>query len=417
MLESILTFQFILNQKPSGEVEPEFQPIILLFNNDQFSDTNYSDLISKSDIFSIFYHHTTGIHEIRGSFSNFYMGRLKEHPYQVYSYFKQVENETQFVTILIFSLTDDIEIFEEIIKKMAARLDYLYESLEKARTVNQVSLISNINNALEKELKFVNFQIERLFNLDKIQKAALIFNNPERLTILNNLREAPKSKKEMREILEQIKENPNLDLLLEPFLELNLIKRDWIKGERDKKTGIIKDQGECLFLTKDIILVRVPNSNLINYLKENESELYPKYMEKVIEFFSPYDPTNQPAEETKKLASILLNPDLYDNLVLMRNKFYPSDKIPNIFSEFVNVSEILDDLKDFNIITEITDKTGRNWIFLLTDIKPIIFFPEFLLLKIRDAYKTSEHKFKISNEMAKKALELLETAYPEKIEF
>jgi hypothetical protein len=278
-------------------------------------------------------------------------------------------------------------------------------------------LMSKINANFQKELKYTVFQIKRLTSLDKVQKVALIFNNYERMEILKTLRQIPKSKKDMRDIVERVRENPNLDVLLEPFLELNLIRRDWIKGKRDKRTGLVTDQGEYLFLTKDVDLIRKPNIELLKHLKDTKHELYQKYEEKVIEFFSNYDPLTQTLEEKKKLSSLLLNPDIYDIFAMLRNKFYPRDKLPNIFSEFANIETMLDELIKLKIITEIKDKQGRSWLLLLTDVAPVIFFPEYLLTNIKDAYHSQDGKKKIPFEVAKMALGLLEVAYPEKVEF
>ncbi|MBY9019172.1 MAG: hypothetical protein KGD66_10115, partial [Candidatus Lokiarchaeota archaeon] len=63
------------------------------------------------------------------------------------------------------------------------------------------------------------------------------------------------------------------------------------------------------------------------------------------------------------------------------------------------------------------DQKERPWLLLLSDIQPIIFFPEYLLNNIKDAYQSEDVKKKIPFEVAKKALDLLEVAYPEKIEF
>jgi hypothetical protein len=417
MIQAILSFQFVLHEMETGEIEPEFIPIQLIFKEKKFTKEDFSDLITKTDIFSIFYHHTTSVHEITGAYSNFYSGRLKNTPYNVISYFKQETTDSQYLAISLFSLNDELAIFESLIKSMGERLDVIFETLDRAKNMKQISLIDNINKNLEKELKFAIFQVERLSNLDKLQKVALIFNNEERIKILNILRECPISKRELRDILENIKENSNIDLLIEPFLELNLLRRDWIKGRRDKNTGLVKQQGEYLFLIKDLSLIRLPNANLLNHLKDTKHELYEKYKVKVAEFFSQYDPSTQSIEDTKKLASILLNPDIYDLFSLIRNKFYPLDKIPNIFSEFADVDLILDELKNLKVITEIKDEHNRSWIFLLTDIKPLIFFPEYLLIKLRDACKTTDKHKNITYEIAEKALELLEVAYPEKVEF
>ena len=417
MIEAILTFEFVLIQKPTGEVEPEFKPLVFIFENKDFSEKNVLELLATSDLFSILYHHTTSIREIAGGFSNFYEGRLKETQYQVSSYFKQEESGKQYLAILIFTLDDDLGIYEDIIKELAKRLDYLFETYETAKKTNQISLMSKINSNFQTELKYAVYQIKRLTSLDKLQKVALIFNSYERLEILKVLREFPKSKKDVRDIIERIRENPNLDILLEPFLELNLIRRDWIKGKRDKRTGLIKDQGEYLFLTKDVDLIRKPNLELLKHLKGSNHELYPKYEEKVIEFFSNYNPNTQTIENKKKLASLLLNPDIYDIFAMLRNKFYPRDKLPNIFSEFANIDMMLEDLIKLNIVTDIKDQKGRIWLFLLSDIAPVIFFPEYLLNNIKEAYHNKDSKKKIPFEVAKMALELLEVAYPEKVEF
>ncbi|MFX1419618.1 MAG: hypothetical protein ACFE9N_11920 [Promethearchaeota archaeon] len=417
MIQSILTFQFKINQKETGEIEPEFEPIQLIFREDKFDEENFSELLAVNDIFAIFYQHTTGLFGVKYSYSNFYEGRLKETPYQVISYFKQVADGTQYLAISIFELDDEIEIFEDLIKEMGNRLDVIFDKLTRARNSKQLSLIENINIRLKNEIKFTIFQVDRLSNLDKLQKAALIYNSNERLKILEILREAPISKKEMKSMLEKMTSTVNVDILLQPFLELNLIRRDWIKGEKDKKTGEITHQGEYLFLVKDIILSRIPNENLLNHFKETKNELLPLYRQKVVDFFADYDPYKQPLEQTKKLASILLNPDVYDFFVLMRHNHYPLDKIPKIFSEFAVTEILLEDLKNLRIITEVIDENDRKWICLLTDIKPLIVFPEYLLPKIRAAFKDQDSDGAITYEIARKALSLLEITYPEKVSF
>ncbi len=417
MIQGILTFQFNINQKETGEIEPEFEPIQLILRDENLGEDNFSAVLSQNDIFAIFYQHTTGLFGVKYSYTNFYTGRLKETPYQVISYFKQVADGTQYLAISIFELDDEIEIFEDLINDMGSRLDTIFDKLTRAKNSKQISLIENINIRLKNEIKFTIFQVDRLSNLDKLQKIALIYNSNERLKILEVLREHPISKGDLKKIIESMAVSINVDILLQPFLELNIIRRDWIKGEKDRKTGEIKHQGEYLFLVKDIMMARIPNENLLNHFKDTENELYPIYRQKVIDYFSNYDPYTQPLDEIKKLASLLLSPDAYDFFVLMRHNHYPLDKIPKIFSEFAVTELLLDDLKDLNIITEIIDKNDRKWICLLTEIKPLIIFPEYLLPKIRTAYKNQDNDGEITYEIAKKALSLLEITYPEKVEF
>jgi hypothetical protein len=418
LIQAILTFQFKLNQnEDTGEINPEFSPIQLVFQNDQFNEENYHELIQINDIFSTFYSHTTGITGMKYGYSNFYEGRLKETPYQIVSYFKQLVEGTQYLAISIYELDDDIELYEDLMKDMTKRLDTIFEKLTKAANTRQLDLISNVNIRLMNELKYTIFQIERLSQLDKLQKVALIYNSDERMKILETLRERPISKKEMKSIVEKMKPTANIDILLRPFLELNLIRRDWIKGEKDKKTGIIKNQGEYLFLVKDILFSRIPNENLLKHFKDTNNELLPIFTQKSVDYFAEYDPYEQKKEDMKHLAAILLNPDVYDFFVLMRSNHYPLDKIPKIFSEFAVTEILLDNLKKLNIITEVKDQNKRSWILLLTDIRPLVIFPEYLLPKIREAYRNEGEEGKITYEVAKKALNLLEVTYPENVTF
>ena len=166
MIQGILTFQFVLNQKETGEIEPEFRPIQILFREDEehFTKENYSEMLAENDIFATFYQHTTGIIGTTKAMSNFYTGRLKDTPYQVFSYFRQENDGSQFLAVSIFELDDEIELFEELFKDLAKRLDVIYPTLIRAQNSRQISLISNINIRLANELKFTIFQIERLSN-------------------------------------------------------------------------------------------------------------------------------------------------------------------------------------------------------------------------------------------------------------
>ncbi|GAG55138.1 unnamed protein product, partial [marine sediment metagenome] len=123
MIQGILTFKFNLNQnETTGEINPEFSPIQLVFSNKKFEENDFSGLIIENDIFANFYQHTVGILNPKYGFSNYYTGHLKETPYQVYSYFKQLADGTQYLTISMFELDDEIELFEDLIKDMAKRL-------------------------------------------------------------------------------------------------------------------------------------------------------------------------------------------------------------------------------------------------------------------------------------------------------
>lgn len=431
MIQGIIAFKFSLNEEESGRINPEFEPIQLQFNEDsEYSEKNYDKLLHTDDIFGTFYQQITGLFGEKKEYSNIYVGNLKETPYQIISYFKQVSDGSQYLTISVFDLDDEIELFKEIITDMASRLDDIYEKLSLAESKNDLEKITNLNIRLKNEIKFAIFQIDRLSNLDKIQKVALIYNNDLRLKTLEMLRKYPLSREKLKKELQKIDPQVNLDILLRPLVELNIVKRDWIKGERDKKTGKIQGRGEYLFLVKDIMLTRVPRQNILDRLEESSPQLYEPYKQKVDEFFSQYDPFEEPMEDKKEIASMLLNPDIYDFFLLMQNQYYPVKKIPKIFSEFAVTEVLIENLKELGILTVIEDvaieykgkkeeegeekeeEEGEDWLLLLTDIKPITIFPEYLLKNIREAYK-----FTINYQVARKAYDILETSYNEQIEF
>lgn len=413
MIQGILTFKFELNEQDTGEINPEFEPIQLQFREDsEFGEANYQSMLVKNDIFATYYQQITGLFGRTYEYSNIYFGTLKETPFQIISYFKQVSDGSQYLTISVFDLDDEIDLFRDIITDMAERLDDIYEKLSLAQKNRELEKITNLNIRLKNELKFAIFQVDRLSNLDNIQKVALIYNNKLRMTILDQLREFPVSRERMKKELQKMNPTFNLDILLRPLTELNLIRRDWIKGERDDATGQIKNRGEYLFLIKDIMLARTPSQTTLESLQTTKPNLYNLYKKKVDEYFASYDPFKESMEDKQKLASMLLNPDIYDFFLLMRNHYYPTKKIPKIFSEFAVTEVLIKNLMDLGILTQIEDEEGEEWILLLTDLKPITIFPEYLLPKIREAYK-----FTINYQVAKKAYDLLEVTYPEKVEF
>ncbi len=421
MFQGILIFQFIIRTNDKNEIEPIFQPIEGAFSKKDRSKDNYSDLLDINDLFAIYYNHTTGKFgketAQNATFGNSYIGQLNKTPFQVVSFYRRESDGSQYLIVSFFEIDDEIEIFDKILKNNAERLSIVFKTLTKSKLQGKISTSLEIIQQISEELKFTVFQIERLTNLSKLQKAALIFNSDKRLKVLDLLRDGPISKTDLLNELEKIEKNPNLELILDPFLDLNLIKRDWIKGEREKKSLTVKNQGEFFFLVKDVILARVPNKEIFEKVKESKKDLIKTYEEELKKIFSVYDPCAMDVNESKQLAALLLNPDTYDFIQLLKNSFYPLDKIPKILSEWADKQFIMGELKNHKIITEIEDESNKKWILLLTDIKPLVIFPEFLLSNIRNALKVKSKSMMINTQIAQKALDLLEVSYSEKSEF
>jgi len=179
-----------------------------------------------------------------------------------------------------------------------------------------------------------------------------------------------------------------------PFIKTDIIKQDWIEGDSDI----------TLFLLSDFTVMRVPAEKLIENAKKNlpTPELATKYMKKVSEFLNAYEPN---FEDNMKVALNMINPDKYDFITLFRERAYPINKIPKGPGEkFDEIRAFLKSLEDDNILTLIKDKTGIDWVFLLTDPVAYTFYPEYLIENIRR--DISEKK--IEKKTAIKHLELLE---------
>ncbi|MHA1584551.1 MAG: hypothetical protein ACTSWL_04795 [Promethearchaeota archaeon] len=384
-------------------------------------------MISNNDRFRLYFNHTTGISSKKrlNPVKNFYIGRLKESSYKILSYYYKTTKETQYLLVALFEHDTDVEIFDTIFHILTERVSNKLDELDY--TNKKVQELNKLEKEIQNDIKYAVFQIDRLSRLEKIQKVALIFSSFERIEILRILREGPISRSVLNEKILTIKHKANLDLLLKPFIELNLVRRDWVRGVWDKKTGEMLNQGEYIFLVKDIALIRKPPSYLVEKMKTNRL-VGPKYMKIIKEYYKNYQPfefsLQEQTIEYQTLSRFLLDPDVFDFLNLLKSQIYPLKKLPNVLSSFANTDEVLDQLIKSQIIKIVSDISEMEWICMIAEIHPLIVFPEYLINKISDRAAVSLKSIKndslfspLSPELGKIALELLEATYSETIEF
>ena len=421
MVTTITIFQFELNQDETGDIEPEFKNLVSEMPETGKEKSDLNDLISENDKYRLFYNHTTGLDFKRRErmIKNFILGRLKETPYKVLSYYHHEVDESQYLIMALFDLDDDVELYEGVFYQMCEKLGKVFNKLAKSSKTAQV--LREVETEMQNQVKFALFQIERLSNLAKIQKLALIFSNYERMMTLKLLKEGPISRIKLRSLIDRVKKNPNMDIILKPFLEMNIVRRDWARGVHSKDTGRVHGEGEYLFLLKDISLIRVPPKELMLEMKKHD--ISKQYFEQLNNFYSTYDPFNDLYKESEKLAKIIMDPDIFDLLALLNSKAYPVKKLPNVLSNFAQLDDVLKTLLDVGIVKLIKDAEGRNWICVMAEISFLSTFPEFLLPKIKDrsslrwgAIDENSLVSPITTEIAQIALELLESTYYEKIE-
>ncbi|MBD3185558.1 hypothetical protein GF325_01920 [Candidatus Bathyarchaeota archaeon] len=408
----------------ADEIEPEFR-VEAKENMDE--DTDVEKMFSLDDRFRVYYAHTageTGTGE--GTGAGYYSGRLRDSRCSIASYYTGLSkdsNKPEYLICALIQPDESFDIFKDIMdeyKNEAIRLlDKLGDNDEK---LVGTKLWKEVHDKLDSTLKYVLFQMSRLVNLNNEQKIAMIFNSLERIAILRKLAQGPISKEKLREFMEQtaLTLYPNMELLLKPFVACDLIRRDWSKGVKDPKTGRIKGKGEFIYLVKDISLIRVPPEEMLKKVKEkkppfDDKGFTKKYLMKVQEFFYAYNPLDDlDYKDSGDLAKVLLDPDTYDFLVLLRFRAYPKKKIPKVGYGETNI--ILKKLMDLDIVTLIEDKKGEPWVVLLSDPHAFMLFPEYLLENIRQRLDPNAVD-PILQQVALQHLNYLESTYYEKKEF
>lgn len=353
---------------------------------------NYPETIKVDldDMMRIFYAHITGAGEAGNV-----LVRLEKAQSNVASYFTGMESGLPVMINLMLELGEDPEIFgEAVIREINQNILKFVNQMG-----NDVSQTFDAVNNLKSYLKNALYLLDRLKGLTKEQRLAQIFSSKKGFTILNILQERSRSRKELQTILEEKLSTTisNLEFILDPFIKTGLLKQDWVEGINDL----------YLFLISDFSILRTPVKKLVENAKKNSPsmELAQKYLQEVKKFFSEYKPTIQ---DSLKIAMHVVIPDKYDFITLLRERTYPLNKLPKSSGDsFLNTEALLKSMEKDQIIKIITDSAGIEWIFLLTDISIHIFYPEYLIEKIRK----DQLERKLKKEIAIKHLELLESSY------
>jgi hypothetical protein len=346
--------------------------------------------VDLDDMMRIFYAHITGAGEAGNVFV-----RLEKARSNVSSHFTGMESDNPYMINLMLELGEYPEIYgEKILEEINQEIiDFLMQIDQNPK--NAPDLVRDLMKYLKDSL----FLLERLENLSKEQKFAQIYSGEKTRTILNILQERARSKRELQGVLEQRLDRliSNLDIVLDPFVKTDMIRQDWVEGSSDI----------LLFLKSDFAIMRVPPVKIVELAKENkpDPQVAEKYLEKARKFFRNYEPND---EDNLKIASIMINPDIYDYIVLFREKPYPLKKIPKGPGEsFESISALMRRLEENGVITVLEDKTGMKWVFLLTDVVAEQFYPEYLIEKIRQDFVEG----KLKKDIAIKHLDILENAY------
>ncbi|MHA1147037.1 MAG: hypothetical protein ACTSR8_02220 [Promethearchaeota archaeon] len=308
--------------------------------------------------------------------------------FSIVSYYTGIpedEAESQFFVALVLSDNENPNTYEESLTEIAKMI---IDSMGKPG--------------------FEDFYIECFDRVSKMkeiseeQRYAFIFRDDVRSLLLSKLTDGSMTKEGLAKWLskEVEREVTDIDGLLAPLVKTDLVTE--LNISKGKKVSL-----EYVFLLRDVALIRAPHIDIFKAAKSGkmDPELREKYQKSVEKFFKKYRITTQ---DTRAIAEFISNPDTYDIIKVLREGYMTREEIPpKIGREMPNLDRHLKRLAEENIILPVKDKKQRVWIFLLSDIQAITFFPEYMVDVIRRRWKEGT----IAKEIALKHLELLRAEY------
>lgn len=245
-------------------------------------------------------------------------------------------------------------------------------------------------------------RVSKMKEISEEQRYAFIFRDKVRNLCLSKLTDGPMTKEGLAKWLSKEVESEvtDIDGLLAPLLKTDLVTE--LNISKGKKVSL-----EYIFLLRDVALIRTPHVDLFKAAKSEQMspELAETYVKEVEQFFKNYRIT---AEDSQLISEFISNPDTYDIIKVLREGYMTREEIPTkIERDMPNIDRHLKRLAEENIILPIKDKKQRVWVFLLSDIQAITFFPEYMVDIIRRRWKEGT----IAKEIALKHLELLRAEY------
>jgi hypothetical protein len=170
----------------------------------------------------------------------------------------------------------------------------------------------------------------------------------------------------------------------ESFFDFNSTLRSFVENKL-----ILRNQSnELVFLLNDILILRQPPIQLLKNSKERDfsSQFVEDFSNSVEAYFQTY---NYNEEDSIKLANLLLNPQLYEVLKVLRVAIYPKDDIQILRRRGVSdLDNVLQTLLENEIIQIIPDENGKEYYALLSEPYVDILFPEYILNAIISNYNS-----------------------------
>lgn len=298
------------------------------------------------------------------------------------------EGRSQYYVALLLQDDENADIFEDPLTEISKLL------------------IDHVKDKYFEQFLAKEFEdIQKLTVMTEEQRYSMIQRDERRVLVLTKLGLGPIYKDELRKWLsDQLGEEVlDLEAILSPFFKTHMIH----ELPMDKPDG---SQNSCLFLIKDVFVMRSPVEKFYKISKAGTApsemkKVFEDYREEVDSYFGDYKFGDA---DSIIIAEVVADPSSYNLITILRNNYVEINQLSDIYEKPLDqIINSINELKRLNVINEIKDKRGNKWIFLKSDIVFPTFFPEYLVDSIRRRWMEKG----IDQNLALKHLELLKSVY------
>ena len=236
--------------------------------------------------------------------------------------------------------------------------------------------------------------------LNSEQQLAMTYQDEIKRMVINRLREEGTVSKS--ELMVWLK-----DSYKQGFVDLDSVLIELIKSEMIKETSVKGMPSELIFLTSDVLMLRVPPVQLLKDPADRglPSQLAAGYRIETKKFFQSYHPSEQ---DNLRLIENLINPQVYETLRLLRTAIVTKNDLEKLKKKGVDdIDEVLKMLWETQMIQVFQDDKNNEYYALLSDFYVAKIFPKYLLNTIKAEY---EKKSKADHVLVE-YLTVLENAY------
>ncbi len=220
-------------------------------------------------------------------------------------------------------------------------------------------------------------KIEAFAKLDREQYLAIILAQDKKREILEFLRRVGIISRDDLELwMKETYHREFLDLIAvcNPLYLNRIIK------------SIVFEDKEMIILLQDLTVARIPPPKKL-FMLDNKSilgsKLFRQWVAACKDFFNNYDPEH---ESVKSLAEILIDPEKYKIIKILRNKFLDQNSMPKLEKTKEPDLKIIKQLIESNVIVQLQGTKGPIYA-LKSDIVASLFFPQKILDMILRNYQ------------------------------